>query len=403
MQKKIFDKIPKNLCTRCGICTGVCPEKNICLDNAGYPIIKKQDCTNCNLCIDVCPGISVNFKELSKKLFSSREKFNPLIGSYSNIFVAHANDPAIRKNAASGGVVTAFLVYLLKNKLIDGAIITRMKPYSTKAEVFIAKDVGDVIHNAGSKYQIIPVGSILRQTKDYKKLAIVGVPCVIHGIRKAQELGLAKNIRYCIGLFCGINMEKCSTELMVKKLHLKKRDIKNIEYRGGKWPGGFLVKLKNNSKKFISKEDYSLLNVLYAPERCLYCIDHANELADISVGDAWYAPDNKGWSSVVFRTKKSKNLLKANIKFKKIPLKKIIESQRYFLFFKKSAFDRIKRLKYKPSYITNTQRYKQGKKQRLFYLMHKLRKPLRFMVSIFPISFTKFISRLMAKDVRKIP
>ena len=108
------------------------------------------------------------------------------------------------------------------------------------------------------------------------------------------------------------------------------------------------------------------------------------------------------WKGTDFlRTKKGESLLKADINLENVPLSKLIESQQYHLLFKKSVYERIKKLKYKPVYITDTDKFKQGKKQLFFNLIYKLRKPLLTLIQIMPIGFTKFIFKLIVKNVRK--
>jgi len=46
------------------------------------------------------------------------------IGIYRRAVAARASDKSILKKAQDGGVVTAILVYLLEEKIIDGAILT---------------------------------------------------------------------------------------------------------------------------------------------------------------------------------------------------------------------------------------------------------------------------------------
>lgn len=249
---------------------------------------------------------------------------------------------------------------------------------------------------------MVSLDTLLRESKSFKKLAVVGVPCLIQSIRKAQNLGLAKNIKYCLGLFCGLNMERSFVDFMIHKFNIKKTNIKAINYRKGPWPGGFSIKLKNNKEKFLSKSSYAFFHSIFAPERCIYCLDHSNELADISVGDAWFMQDKKGWSSVIVRTKKGKQIFKnSHLTYKKIPLNMISDSQKFLIKFKKSAPERIKKLRIKPRYKTNTKIEKQGLKQKMFCVIYKFRKPIIFFVGFIPISFTKFISNIIVKGLRK--
>jgi len=44
----------KSLCTRCGNCTGVCPQEALNFDSEGLPSIGRNRCTGCGKCASVC-------------------------------------------------------------------------------------------------------------------------------------------------------------------------------------------------------------------------------------------------------------------------------------------------------------------------------------------------------------
>jgi len=136
-------------------------------------------------------------------------------------------------------------------------------------------------------------------------------------------MGKISNVKYVIGLLCGYNMAYNGTEYALKKLKINKEDIKELRYRGGKYPGGFYVSLKNGEIIKRPRYYYDFLNLMFVPKGCLNCKDYANEYADISVGDAWGYNN----SSLIFiRTKKGKELLEiGNIKSERIPEKQVLK------------------------------------------------------------------------------
>ncbi len=52
-----IEKIDPELCTRCGLCSEICPMDVIRMDNTtGSPIIRyPEDCSNCGKCEQNCP------------------------------------------------------------------------------------------------------------------------------------------------------------------------------------------------------------------------------------------------------------------------------------------------------------------------------------------------------------
>ncbi|MHC1595636.1 MAG: coenzyme F420 hydrogenase/dehydrogenase beta subunit N-terminal domain-containing protein [Candidatus Syntropharchaeales archaeon] len=97
------------------------------------------------MCYKVCPGHEVDFKELNLEIFG-KEPDDILIGNYLNCYIDHATDHEIRYNSASGGLVTALLIYMLEEGLIDGALVTRMKANNPlEPEPFIARTREEII------------------------------------------------------------------------------------------------------------------------------------------------------------------------------------------------------------------------------------------------------------------
>jgi coenzyme F420 hydrogenase subunit beta len=302
MNKKVdtIEKIAQNgLCTNCGTCAGICPENAIRMDNdyysgCYYTQLDDERCDNCGLCFRVCPGHSVDFKGLNFDIFGN-EPEDVLIGNYQGCYLGHATDDNLRYNGASGGVVTALLLFALKKGAIDGALVTRMKKDKPlEPEPFIARTREEIIDASKSKYCPVPANVMLKEilnSKAGEKFAVVGLPCHIHGIRKAESANkkLNEKIVLHIGIFCSHTDLFWQTEFLLKKMDIKKEDVAKINYRGEGWPGMMSILLKNGRKLLIPySKAISLHNIwIYALPRCLLCCDLTSELADVSCGDAW--------------------------------------------------------------------------------------------------------------------
>lgn len=309
-QKLKSEVIDRELCTRCGTCIGVCP-----VDTLAYVEGKVKDvggrCVQCGRCNAVCPGKDFPMDEWSKTLFHQTYDAGRLFGTYQGIYNVCPNDDKIRKAGASGGVVTHILTTLLEAGWIDGAVAVREKqgePY--RFEPFIAMTREQLMSAAQSKYVIIPVNQVIREIrKSKKKIAYVGLPCQIQGMRKAMESdsGLAGQIVVLISLFCGFNMEEAATEYLINKSRIKKPDIGTLRYRQRMGERtGFYIRGKNGKEFFLSKHGYTFMNLLFSPKRCWKCFDYSGEFADIAVGDAW--EKGAGFSRVVVRTQTGKQI-----------------------------------------------------------------------------------------------
>jgi coenzyme F420 hydrogenase subunit beta len=80
--------IARGLCTRCGVCAGVCPTRAISFDEDDFPQLS-GNCTRCGFCVNCCPGGEVNFPELSRRVFNSDYDFDDPHGYVENIYVGY--------------------------------------------------------------------------------------------------------------------------------------------------------------------------------------------------------------------------------------------------------------------------------------------------------------------------
>jgi coenzyme F420 hydrogenase subunit beta len=291
----------------------------------------------------------VDLKSLSQATFGGRAA-DALIGTYRDCYIGHATDYDIRFNASSGGLISAVLTYALEEGRIDGALVTIMgKENPLEPQPFIATTAQDIISASGAKYCPVPtniaIREILRKEGSY---AVVGLPCQIHGIRKAEttQKKLKDRIVLHLGIFCNHTPSFWATRLLLTRLGVEPRQVAKIDYRGHGWPGAMAVQLKDGSTKMLPQQDsWAFLGSdFFTSKRCLMCCDHTCELADISFGDAWNLglPEGVGSSAVVARTKKGQDLLQeANAKgvltIEPATVEQVKQSQLQMLYVKKKV------------------------------------------------------------------
>jgi coenzyme F420 hydrogenase subunit beta len=370
IDETIAQVVKDELCTGCGTCIALCPNEAIKLtinEKKGIyvPELNEEKCNSCGICLKVCPGYEVDFKELNLEIFG-KEPEDALIGNYLSCYIGHATDYNIRYNSSSGGLVTQLLIFALEEGIIDGTLVTRMKKDKPlEPEVIVARTEEEIISAMGSKYCPVPANIGLKEIlKEDGRFAVVGLPCHIHGIRKAERINknLKEKIVLHLGLLCGHAPNFMGTEFFLKKLNIKKKDVKKIDYRGKGWPGNIAIILKDNSKIVISRvgsERSRSININYETafhlhffqKRCLVCCDGICELADISFGDTWRLPefvsDEKiGKSLIISKTEIGESLLqnamyKRKIELENIVRDKTIQSQEEMLLFHKNLKSRI--------------------------------------------------------------
>jgi len=346
------------LCAGCGTCAGICPnnavEMIIDKSNSIYvPAVNEEKCIVCGLCYNVCPGHGVDFNELTS-FASGKIGEDIAAGRWIGCYTGNAKDNEIRYNSSSGGIVTALLIFALDEGLIDGALVTKMKSLSPlEPKPFVARTREEIISAAGSKYCPVPTNVALREIlKMQGKFAVVGLPCHIHGIRKAEKNSkvIREKIALRIGIACSLNWSFRATEKLLENLNIAIEQVQKLDYRGKGWPGSMTIQLRGGKEKTIPLREYYCKLSPYPPTRCTLCSDALAELADISCGDAWLPEitknDNIGTSFVISRSGQGEQLLKEAaskqiLELRPFSIDKMLQSQGNALFKKKNLKARM--------------------------------------------------------------
>jgi len=281
--------------------------------------------------------------------FFGRQPENLLLGNYLRCYIGHATDYDTRYNSASGGSITALLAFALEEGIIDGALVTRMTEGNPlEPQPFVARTREEIISAAKSKYCPVPANIALKEIpKEEGKFAVVGLPCHIHGIRKAELVNkkLKEKIALHLGIFCGGVATFLATEFILNKVEVGKGRVRKLDYRGVGWPGKMRIAL-DDSEVLLPFRDYyeSGFSSHFFSKRCELCCDGANEFADISFGDACDLPevsdDKLGTSLIVSRSKAGEEVLTGarldgGIELKEISADRVLQSQRGVLLGKK--------------------------------------------------------------------
>jgi len=336
------------LCTGCSTCAAICPQDCIemSINRAKgliEPVVDLERCTQCGLCVQVCPGWQLDIASLSPTYESA--EIVPVLGKVSAAFIGCSCDDGVRVPAASGGMVSEVLIYLLEQGLIDGAIVTRMNSqHPLEAETFIAKSQEEILSARKSKYCPVPACSILKEVlASEERYAFVGLPCHVAAVRKAQlqNRDLVARLPYILGLFCSRTPNAHATRHLLYNLGIDPQDVQSIDYRGEGHPGKLRIRTKNGSETVVDHLDYKYWGYtffkFFKPMRCWLCPDHSAELADISFADNWtnlepFKGDIKGSSTIVARTPHSVELLQSmvgegRVVLYPIPVHSVVESQ----------------------------------------------------------------------------
>lgn len=327
-----------DLCTGCGLCESICPSSaisTIAKDGRFLPCIDGSRCYNnkgCHRCYDVCPGVGVDFIASAKEYFvDDGIKQDKMAGRYLCCYTGYSTDYEVRFHSASGGMVSQFLVWLLENDKIDGAIVTKFdKSNPLLVDSFIATTKEQIISARSSKYSPVSLHNALKELRTIKghRFVVVGLPCHIQGVRKlmAMDRKIREKIVGLFAIYCSSGRSYFLTDYVFKERNIQKESLEYFQYRDEGCLGSLVAKSNNNRNQFKIANSYSKVSIedgtqvlkepyqsffhplrsFFIPRRCNFCIDHYGELGDISFGDIHikpYSDDRIGVNSLIVRKK----------------------------------------------------------------------------------------------------
>ena len=347
--------VKAGLCTSCGVCAGSCGRKALSFkygNERNVPQVDVSRCVKCGVCYEVCPGKGIRLNSVSKELFGSENgiKINPYAGHYLNTYAGHSTDWNIRYHSATGGMVTQFLIYLLRQKIIDGAVVVRYKDVF-EPEPFIATTEEEIWDSRSSKYVVVSMDKVADEIarSGKRRLVVVGLPCHIQGWRQLAKKN--KRVRDSIigyfAIYCSLNKTKHSLDYYQMRYKVDKNNVGRFSFRDDGCMGfmKFSDKQGNVLKKIPYLNYWFGTHSFFANPRCSLCIDQLGELADVSFGDIHiepYSQDTIGTNSIITRNMYWDKILNVCmqdgfVKLNEIPISILVESQGYVRQFKKGA------------------------------------------------------------------
>lgn len=370
MRNNISVTIKNDLCTGCGICEDVCPTHSIrieCRNGENRPVLNSESCLGdkCGRCLKVCPGIGCNLAEMANKFFLNEDsKTDKYIGLFQNLHTGYSLDKEIRYHSASGGMVSQFLIYLLDKKIIDGAVVTGFSDDNHITPVsYIARTKEEVLKARSSKYCPVALNKVGNEIKNTEgKYVIVGLPCHIQGFRKRalMDRKFREKVVGYFSIYCSSNRTFYAQEFLLKKYGIDKEKVKYFAFRDNGCLGSMVIDVADKGAEFPTfatnkssecRKSKSLISISYIryygalrsffkPRRCLTCIDHYGELADVCFGDIHikpYSDDEVGINSWIVRNPYFEDLFKqaeadGYIKMSDVGTKMLNESQKAMLY-----------------------------------------------------------------------
>jgi coenzyme F420 hydrogenase subunit beta len=303
------------LCTRCGTCVGLSAGQVAFEEREGRHLPRIVGTLTEEMARRLWSGCSardVPFPALQEFVFGKGASGDAYLGHAPLLAIGHATAEEVRRQGASGGLLTAILLWLLERGEIQGAVVTGMDPQAPwRPRTFIATQPSELRDAAQSKYVITSVNEILGEIQRFPgDLAYVGLPCQVHSLRKLQQAGdpAVRRVKWVLGPYCGNTLHFSSIRSLLAAYGVRDyREIASLRFRDGEWPGHLRIRLHSGRLLEMPKFHANYLIPFHIMKRCLWCTDLTNEFTDISGGDAWspvYEARGKGFSLVLGRSER---------------------------------------------------------------------------------------------------
>lgn len=305
MKNNIYSIVQADLCVSCGTCSKACNLGAISVSfNKGLftPSVDETRCSSCGNCLKSCPSYKIDVQKTYGELDFSRKD--------EECYVAYSKDGVLRHQSTSGGVVSTMVYELLKRGIYEKAYTLDYEFFDgNRAVLHAITNPDDVFKSQKSKYIPASVEEVVEDidNQEISKSIVVGTPCQILAIKRylANKKKENEDILF-IGLFC----DKTLNYNIYRYYDLKygKSDVFHFRDKDGNgWPGDTMLRV-DGKQTIIDKSIRMSLKPYLQLNRCRYCFDKLNQLADISCGDC-YVPGQEsveGKSSVIVRTEKGR-------------------------------------------------------------------------------------------------
>ncbi len=279
----------------------------------------------------------IDFRGVKVKLldYNNPEKY---MGEHIRCRMGYAADENIRKNSASGGMVTALLCHLLKTKQIDGAWVSRteIKFGKLSYKTIIATTPEEIMECSSSVYMFMPLMQNIKMLESFRgKLAVVLTPCQMKAfsIYLESHPSLKERVVLKLGLYCSGGHDENATLVPLAKKEISLNGASRLYYRRGHWRGlSTMVYTDGSEKSFpYSKTICAYKNAYYfTRESCMVCQDQFCEYSDISFGDIWLKEMKKNpikHTSCIIRNEKALKLYRSAVQAGAIIDKRILDEQ----------------------------------------------------------------------------
>ncbi len=261
-----------------------------------------------------CPGVAVEPRGERGQIV------DPVWGAYSTMRFAWAGDPEIRFRAATGGVLTALGVHLLRTNKVRFVLHVGADPERPMRSRWILSETPeDALANTGSRYgPVAPLAGLVAALDRDESFAIIAKPCDLNAVHRFARTD-ARVDKLCVArlaLVCGGQSRLAKSGDMLAEFGVSEDELTVFRYRGYGNPGRTRIETRNGrafEKTYLQ---------LWGDEaswqletRCKLCPDALGEAADVAAADVWPGGsptgEDAGFNGIIIRSAAGETLVAA--------------------------------------------------------------------------------------------
>ncbi|MEM7115272.1 MAG: Coenzyme F420 hydrogenase/dehydrogenase, beta subunit C-terminal domain [Chloroflexota bacterium] len=288
--QSIAEVVTSGLCIGCGLCEAITNGRSrMTMTPYGSlrptPVDQFTSEEEAQL-LAACPGVVVE-PRVKTAVFT-----DPIWGSYSSMRYAWAGNPDIRFRAATGGVLTALGVHLVRSGQAKFVLHVGSDPERPLRNRWVMSEtVESVIANAGSRYApTAPLAGLLTALERNEPFAIIAKPCDLNAVHRYAQLDPRVD-ELCVArltMVCGGQSRLKKSLAVLDEYGVAEDELTLFRYRGYGNPG--LTRLETKDGRAFEKTYLELWEDEASWEletRCKVCPDALGEAADIAAADVW--------------------------------------------------------------------------------------------------------------------
>lgn len=328
-QQRLYAIVEQGLCIGCGLCQSIAGKESVQVVKTarGYEqpvVVGELNHETVDKIYQTCPGTRI--EGLPERLMETDTRIDNVWGPWRRIARAWATVPEVRHIGATGGVLTALGIYLLKSKRVDFILHAKSSVRDPSfGDRQLSFTEADVIESAGSRYgptaTLIDIKDVLERNQPF---AFIGKPCDISALRNyaRHDERVDRLVKYWLTMVCGGYGTPASTRAFYQRIEMNADEVTVLRYRGHGCPGPTRVETKDQVKEVHYLDFWGEDESMWAlPFRCKVCPDGIGEAADIAAADTWPggspnrvdSETDPGVNAIVARTRTGEELVAAAV------------------------------------------------------------------------------------------